>query len=133
MLSIASPGLPDVADRDTIYSESRHDVAQRDTIYSESRRCPTWRTAACVFVCVCHRSGSRALAAGVTWTCRTTGAPWGGRWHHTTVVDAAGALYVIGGYGGGSTTLYDDVWVSTDGGARPGSRRRGWSGVLGGY
>jgi hypothetical protein len=33
------------------------------------------------------------------------------------VVDAAGAIYVIGGYGGGSTTLYDDVWVSTDGGA----------------
>jgi hypothetical protein len=33
------------------------------------------------------------------------------------VVDAAGAIYVIGGYGGG--TYYQDVWASTDGGARP--------------
>jgi hypothetical protein len=30
------------------------------------------------------------------------------------VIDAAGAIYVIGGYGGGS-----DVWDSTNGGARP--------------
>jgi hypothetical protein len=43
------------------------------------------------------------------------------------VIDAAGAIYVIGGYG---TTYYRDVWVSTDGGARPDSRR-GWWGVLG--
>jgi hypothetical protein len=33
------------------------------------------------------------------------------------VVDAAGAIYVIGGYDG--TTYFNDVWVSTDGGARP--------------
>jgi hypothetical protein len=32
------------------------------------------------------------------------------------VVDAAGAIYVIGGFGGG-TTFYQDVWASTDGGA----------------
>jgi hypothetical protein len=30
------------------------------------------------------------------------------------VVDAAGAIYVIGGYG---STLLNDVWASTDGGA----------------
>jgi hypothetical protein len=32
------------------------------------------------------------------------------------VVDAAGAIYVMGGFGGG-TALYQDVWASTDGGA----------------
>ncbi len=42
------------------------------------------------------------------------------------MVDAAGAIYVIGGYGG---TFFADVWVSTDGGARAGLRR----GVLEGY
>ena len=37
------------------------------------------------------------------------------------MVDAiSGAIYVIGGYNGG--TLYQDVWVSADGGARPDSR-----------
>ena len=35
------------------------------------------------------------------------------------MVDAAGAIYVIGGFGGGSTR-YNDVWASTDGGARAG-------------
>jgi hypothetical protein len=29
------------------------------------------------------------------------------------VIDAAGAIYVIGGYSG---TFYRDVWASTDGG-----------------
>ena len=38
-------------------------------------------------------------------------APWAARRYHTSVVDAAGAIYVIGG-------LYNDVWASTDGGAR---------------
>ena len=52
-------------------------------------------------------------------------APWAARFGHTTVVDAAGAIYVIGGYGNG--TFYSDVWVSTDGGARPDSGV-GWSG-----
>ncbi len=35
---------------------------------------------------------------------------------HTSVVDAAGAIYVIGGRSG-DDTYYNDVWVSTDGGA----------------
>jgi hypothetical protein len=34
------------------------------------------------------------------------------------VVDAAGAIYVLGGIGG--TTRYRDVWVSADGGTRTG-------------
>ncbi len=42
------------------------------------------------------------------------------------MVDAAGAIYVIGGEG---TTNYKDVWASTDGGARPDSvEGRGWVG-----
>ena len=45
-------------------------------------------------------------------------APWDGRCEHTSVIDAAGAIYVIGGYsGGGGGTGYQDVWASTDGGA----------------
>jgi hypothetical protein len=34
------------------------------------------------------------------------------------VVDAAGAIYVIGGSGPYGTD-FQDVWASTDGGARP--------------
>jgi hypothetical protein len=45
-------------------------------------------------------------------------APWAGRLGHTSVIDAAGAIYVIGGRG--STTFLNDVWKSTDGGARAG-------------
>ncbi len=62
----------------------------------------------------------------MTWTSRTPSAPWAARTYHTSVIDAAGAIYVIGGYGG-EGTVYQDVWASTDGGARPDSRR-GWSG-----
>ncbi len=61
------------------------------------------------------------------WRCRTASAPWAGRSGHTTVVDAAGAIYVIGGEGNGGI-LFNDVWVSTDGGARPDSGM----GVVGG-
>ncbi len=53
--------------------------------------------------------------AGVSWTSRTTSAPWAARNRHTSVIDAAGAIYVIGG--GGFGTYFKDVWVSTDGGA----------------
>jgi hypothetical protein len=70
----------------------------------------------------------RALAAGVNWTSRTAKAGWAGRNGHTSVVDAAGAIYVIGGTRSGDT-YYADVWASTDGGARPDSVR----GVVGGY
>ncbi len=63
-------------------------------------------------------------AAGVTWTSRTAKAEWAARYQHTSVVDAAGAIYVIGGYSG---TFLNDVYASTDGGARPDSGR-GWVG-----
>jgi hypothetical protein len=78
----------------------------------------------------CHRPGSRASAAGVTWTNRTTKAEWEARWGHTSVVDAAGAIYVIGGDGYGNGTYFQDVWASTDGGARPDSVQGGDRGVL---
>ncbi len=39
------------------------------------------------------------------------------------MIDAAGAIYVIGGEGGNDSIFYNDVWVSTDGGARPDSVR----------
>ncbi len=58
------------------------------------------------------------MAAGVNWTSRTASAPWAGREGHTSVIDAAGAIYVIGGDGDGHT-FFSDVWASTDGGARP--------------
>ncbi len=43
------------------------------------------------------------------------------RFGHTSVIDAAGAIYVIGGYGYNDVgpTRLQDVWASTDGGARP--------------
>ena len=45
------------------------------------------------------------------------------------MIDAAGAIYVIGGGTGGfDTKFFNDVWVSTDGGA---DRTR--VGILGGY
>jgi hypothetical protein len=64
-------------------------------------------------------------AAGVTWTCRTASAPWAARDGHTSVVDAAGAIYVIGGSTGYGGTNFQDVWVSTDGGARAALGRGG--------
>ena len=74
---------------------------------------------------LCARS-----AAGITWTSRTLAAPWAARDWHTSVIDAAGAIYVIGGYTGlGGTGFFQDGWVSTDGGARAGLRRGGGRGV----
>jgi hypothetical protein len=55
----------------------------------------------------------------VTWTLVIAETAWGGRNCHTSVIDAAGAIYVIGGSGIGG--IYRDVWVGTDGGARPDS------------
>ncbi len=65
-------------------------------------------------------------AAGITWTSRTLKAPWwGARSDHTSVIDATGAIYVIGGQGT-FAIYFSDVWVSTDGGARP-DLVKGWS------
>jgi hypothetical protein len=48
------------------------------------------------------------------------------RFGHTSVIDAGGAIYVIGGTYG---TVFQDVWASTDGGARAALGQRG----VGGY
>ncbi len=87
----------------------------------------------------CHRSVA-GVAAGVTWTNRTTSALWAARCLHTSVIDAAGAIYVIGGGGIGGTAqypVYNDVYVSTNGGAdrtRAGTREviKGYSRIRGG-
>ncbi len=58
-------------------------------------------------------------------------APWAGRYGHTTVIDAAGAIYVLGGVGDSKTSFnpdFNDVWVSTDGGAD--RTRAGTRGIL---
>ncbi len=44
------------------------------------------------------------------------------------MVDAAGTIYVIGGCAAGGGSYFQDVWASTDGGARPDSVK----GVVGG-
>jgi hypothetical protein len=97
-----------------------------------ARPAPRVAAVACVVACGAIGRVSRASAAGVNWTCRTASAPWAGRYSHTSVVDAAGAIYVIGGgeEGGNIITPYKDVWASTDGGARPDSVK---GGMVGGY
>ncbi len=107
----------------------------------------------------CAICWSRALAAGSTFTSRTTSAQWAARLGHTSVVDAAGAIYVIGGSSGvrlgciscisciscitagqcqpaqctpDYSNFYRDVWVSTDRGADR-TKSAAVEGVLGGY
>ena len=82
--------------------------------------CTHWYCAATTGGRVCVRvvlvpSIGRAFTAGVTWTSRTLSAPWAARAGHTSAIDAAGAIYVIGG--GSYGVFYNDVWVTTDGGA----------------
>jgi hypothetical protein len=89
-------------------------------------------------ICGGHAPVAR-MAAGATWRLVIASAPWAVRRSHTSVVDAAGAIYVLGGciYEGSTNTFYNDVWASTDGGARPDSRRvgtqMGTQRVLNGY
>ncbi len=64
-----------------------------------------------------------------TFTNRALKAEWAGRLGHTSVIDAAGAIYVIGGFG---STYFQDVWASTNGGARRGTLGY-YMGVLQGY
>ncbi len=46
-------------------------------------------------------------------------APWAARIGHTSVVDTAGRIYVIGGGADNGGILYNDVWRSADQGAAP--------------
>jgi hypothetical protein len=96
-------------------------------IYTSARN---WRTARRDFAFE-SSVGLPALAAGVTWALVIAKAPWAAREGHSSVIDAAGAIYVIGGWN--YPTFYQDVWKSTDGGAdrtRAGYSR-GTRGVLG--
>ena len=54
-------------------------------------------------------------------------APWAARYGHTTVIDAAGNIYLMGGGDFNQRILYNDVWLGTNKGA---NRTRG---VLEGY
>jgi hypothetical protein len=88
------------------------------------------RADTCAFALVIGRPP--ICAAGASWTNRTISAQWAARYGHTTVIDAAGAIYVIGGRDG--TTRCKDVWGSTDGGAdrtREGGTRRVLAGTRG--
>ncbi len=40
-------------------------------------------------------------------------APWAARWMHTSVINAAGSIYVLGG-SDNQKDAYNDVWRSTD-------------------
>ena len=51
-------------------------------------------------------------ATGVTWSLVTSNAPWAARCMHTTVIDAAGTMYLIGGQS--YTGYLNDVWSSAN-------------------
>ncbi len=61
----------------------------------------------------------RPRAAGTTWGLVTGDAPWAARIAHSTVIDAAGTMYLMGGFNGQipGEKLYNDVWQSTGAGA----------------
>ncbi len=73
------------------------------------------RSALRYFSLYCNIHVLPVLTAGSQWGLITAQAPWAARSGHTTVIDAAGAIYVIGGYSIG--TVFNDVWKSADGGA----------------
>ncbi len=106
------------------YSRVGVQAAAQNGWHGADRRCfklgplqpATRRAGGPVRLCGCVIGLSRASASGVTWTSRTTSAEWAVRNQHTSVIDAAGAIYVIGGFD--PTTGYlNDVWQSPDGGA----------------
>jgi hypothetical protein len=89
----------------------------------------THRSQTCGRVCGPAATGGVGArgAAGATWTSRTATAGWAARYAHTSVI-AAGAIYVIGGQG---TDYLQDVWASTDGGARGRTASGGRAGFWG--
>jgi hypothetical protein len=67
------------------------------------------------------------VAAGASFRLVTNQPPWAGRYGHTTVIDAAGNIYLMGGLGDGFGNYFNDVWKGTNFGE---NRTRG---VLRGY
>ncbi len=51
-------------------------------------------------------------AAGLAWTAVTGEAPWAARYLLTSVIDAAGNIFVLGG--GDDSNYFNDVWQSTN-------------------
>jgi hypothetical protein len=83
----------------------------------------------------------RRRTAGATWSLAAVITPWAARFGHTTVIDAAGTMYLIGGFHGFNTNL-NDVWSSANKGANrtrgvlpvvPKGALKGTQGVLKGY
>jgi hypothetical protein len=61
-------------------------------------------------------------STGASWRLVIASPPWTARYSFPCVIDAAGAIYILGGYastGASSGNIYynNDVYVSTDGGA----------------
>jgi hypothetical protein len=101
-------------------------VCARICVRAKVRVCARARVCACVLAI---GRLSRASATGITWMSRTLKAGWAVRDGHTSVIDAvSGAIYVIGGKGG-LIAYFQDVWASTDGGARAGLGEEGGRGV----
>ncbi len=86
---------------------------------------------------VLQSGGHRPRAAGGTWTCLLANAPWPARYRHTTVIDAAGTIYLMGGAvaRGDQINVYNDVWVGTNNGANSTTQGHSQSthGALKGY
>jgi hypothetical protein len=93
-----------------------HRTAVTGGIYSSARAARCGRACVVSFGATGRARASASAATGITWTSRTTGAPWAARSDHTSVIDAFGAIYVIGGIGRDypDYTYYRDVWASTD-------------------
>ncbi len=69
----------------------------------------------------------------MSFTNLTLLAPWEPRCAHTSVIDAAGAIYVLGGNDFIRGPDYHDVWASTGEGVGPDSVGGYSKGALGGY
>ena len=64
-------------------------------------------------------TASLPCAAGATWVRVTEHAAWEARAGHTSVIDATGAIYVLGGVTssfGDTSGAMNDVWRGTAGG-----------------
>jgi hypothetical protein len=61
-------------------------------------------------------TASLPCAAGATWVRVTEHAEWEARSEHTTVIDATGTIYVLGGRKFAGYKDLNDVWRGTAGG-----------------
>ena len=81
--------------------------------------------ACCMCKCICSRRLqlqwlvlARACTAGATWTRVTDNATWAARREYTSVIDAAGYIYVLGcvvDIGHEEVYNYNDVWRADQG------------------